>query len=599
MESAQKEIKSIQMKPEIRPYRSVEQKLDIIKRVNDGESLSEVCAKEKIREMTVLRWIEEKRKLQNLFKAKLQNRLKILLACNSQKTSVHMRNQQVQDALYSWYTACMKNGVQMCNEQIADKAKEFNKSFGGKSDFNPTALFIADWKNKYKIELNLLDHPQRKDESVMEHFSKRLLEIIENDALTREQVFICGELNIDYKNLPTRESIIQQFKEKDFCKNNFKKKSEIDSEQLSIMFCSNTTGTLRLPLMVTGNSTITSDEELPVYYKYRDKELIEEQAFEEWQREKGIPRVRIFLKRKNLSPMALMIVSHFDTSGTINVFNEKTVYLPPNASGLTESFNQKVLRELKLRFWLKVFSYVVESRECGFDVTNVTLEGALHLLDEAWNETSVEAYSHFQSYLQGNKNMKIMAGEENNLLLKLLSLVKRFQGEESNECQVKKIQTIEIDGKESKMREEVKEVYEMYLDSEESDTNFEKKANFEEVKSTIEVEVVDLELEEEEEINITNQDPVNKMTEANETPKVFRAEIDKSKTDINSVEVSNTTLEECITSLKTAIKFFKSRNKYEKYSDDIKLLKSLVNKAYDLDTGKPTNIDTLLQDLKN
>lgn len=640
MESVRKELRIIPKAPYQR-IRSEKKKQELIRRVDNGETIAEVCSKENLRESVLSKWIDERNTLENVAHANME----VIQALKDQRT-LRWINDKVQDKLHDWYMACTNNGIQIRSRQIASKAKELNSSFGGKADFMATPSFIQNWKRKYRIDTIHLNRQQKKDQTVLEHFRERLLEIIDDDVLTHQQVFICGELKIDYNTLPTKEAMLQELEGKGPSKNNLKKGSEIAAEELSIMFCSNTTGTLKLPLMVIGNSTISNNEELPVYYKYRDRDLIGGHAFEQWQKEKGMPCVRNFLKKQNLSPMALLLVSHFYTSGKIVGFEEKIAYLPPNASCIIKSFNQKVLKELKVRFWLKIFSYILESRECGFDTSNVKLEEVLHLLDEAWNETSVEAFSHFWDFLSGNSNIK-MIGSDITLLWKLISLIDKFYGKVSNESQVKEVETIEIDSDESQTKDEVEEVFVVYLDSEgretkceretkpgferrESKTGFERSdANSEEEVQSSFNEEVNLDFEEEE-IQITVQGTENEKTGEGEPKLDFERresqtdferrenqtdfersdanfeeevqssfseevnldfEVEEIKITVQGTEnkqtvVSNVTIEECITSLETAIQFFKSRNKYGEFSGDIKHLRSLVNRACDLDIGK-------------
>ncbi|XP_033212052.1 tigger transposable element-derived protein 4-like [Belonocnema kinseyi] len=625
MESARKELR-VSPKAPYQRIRGIEKKLDLIKRVDNGETIAEVCAKENLRQTVLSKWMENKNKLENVAHANIE----VILALKDQRT-MRLINDKVQDRLHHWYMACTKNGIEIRNRHIANKAKELNSSFGGKTDFTATPSFIQSWKRKYKIDTIHVNRQQKTDQTVLEHFRERLLEIIDDDGLDHQQVFICGELKIDYNTLPTREAMLQEFEGKCPSKCNLRKGSEIAAEELSIMFCSNTTGSLKLPLMVIGNSMINNNEELPVYYKYRDRDLIGGHAFEEWQQEKGMPCVRNFLKKQNLSSMALLLVSHFYTSGKIVGFEEKIAYLPPNASCIINSFNQKVLKELKIRFWLKIFSYILESRECGFDTSNIKLEEVLHLLDEAWNETSVEAFSHFWDFLSGNSNVK-MIGSDITPLWKLISLIDKFYREESNACQVKQVETIEIDSDDSEAKDD-DEVFVVYLDADGRETNCERetKPNSERKERNTDFEKSDANFEEEaqpssnqEEANLDfEEEEINITVQGSENEKTFEreAEPDSERIDANIEEevecsfveevnpdfeeeevkitvqgtenentvVSNITTEECITSLETAIQFFMSRNKYGEFSEDIEHLRILLNRACDIDIEMATN----------
>ena len=94
--------------------------------------------------------------------------------------------------------------------------------------------------------LSLQGEKLSSDGSVIEPFKAELQELLEHEQLTLDKVYNCDETGLCYRSLPNKTLAAKS--EKDA--SNMKKQKD----RVTIMACSNATGTHKLPLVMIGKS---------------------------------------------------------------------------------------------------------------------------------------------------------------------------------------------------------------------------------------------------------------------------------------------------------------------------------------------------------
>ena len=202
-------------------------------------------------------------------------------------------------------------------------------------------------------QLSLQGEKLSSDLVAPDHFKEKLLQFIEDEGLGVEQIYNCDETGLYFRMLPDKTLAARPEKEAPGMKK--------QKERITLMACSNATGTYKLPLMFVGKAANPrcfkhlNKSALPVKYYAQKNAWVNTEIFTHWYHHEFVPAVRNHMLEKGLSVKALLLLDNSPAHPDEGVLESsdktiKAMFLPPNTTALIQPMDQGVLESLKRRY---------------------------------------------------------------------------------------------------------------------------------------------------------------------------------------------------------------------------------------------------------
>lgn len=184
----------------------------------------------------------------------------------------------------------------------------------------------------------------------IEGFKQKLKLIMEDKGITLNQLFNCDETGLYWRLKPDKSLVLAREKEA----KGFKK----PKDRVTLMACSNSTGSIKLPLVFIHKSAKPrcfrqmDMSMLPVDYYSQKNSWMDSAIFKKWFFDKFIPKCRKGLADLGLPQRALLILdnapSHPDIESLTSEDKEiSCLFLPPNTTSVLQPMDQGVLQAIK------------------------------------------------------------------------------------------------------------------------------------------------------------------------------------------------------------------------------------------------------------
>lgn len=185
------------------------------------------------------------------------------------KTSTY---EELDAALLKWVRQVRGEDTPISGPIIAAKAKQFFEKLGIEGTFDASSGWLTRFKQRHGIrEIGLHGDKLSCDNQAAEDFKNDFQEFLKSEELSHEQVYNADESGLYWKCLPTRTLAFERERQAPGHKTS--------KERVTIMSCSNVTGTHKLRLVVIGKAKKprsfkgTRAENLPVHYFHQKKSL--------------------------------------------------------------------------------------------------------------------------------------------------------------------------------------------------------------------------------------------------------------------------------------------------------------------------------------
>lgn len=154
--------------------------------------------------------------------------------------------EEVGEALFLWFVQKREKGLPISGPILQEKTLQFYKDLGNEGgELTTSEGWLEKWKLWYGVrKLQISGEKLSADESSVKGFKLVCHALVEREGLTGEQLYTCDETGLNYKMLPGNTLAS---KEED-CAPGHKK------ERVTILACSNATGTQKLKLTMIGKS---------------------------------------------------------------------------------------------------------------------------------------------------------------------------------------------------------------------------------------------------------------------------------------------------------------------------------------------------------
>uniref|UniRef100_UPI00358F6D90 tigger transposable element-derived protein 1-like n=1 Tax=Myxine glutinosa TaxID=7769 RepID=UPI00358F6D90 len=206
------------------------------------------------------------------------------------------------------------------------------------------------------------------------------------------QVYKTDEASLFWKRMPTKTFLSQE----ETSAPGFK----LTKERLSLLFCANAAGTDKLkPVVGTEKWPLAFKNinvaNLPVMWCYNSKACIVQVLFHNWFLHSFIPHVQRFLRSRNLSEKAVLVLNNVTShSHDMAEYNSdfKVVFFPANMMKLIQPIDQGVITNFKRLHTRNIFCHLAThgKEQNAFRTLwkRYTLREAIFNIYHSWNEVS-------------------------------------------------------------------------------------------------------------------------------------------------------------------------------------------------------------------
>ncbi|XP_015594986.1 tigger transposable element-derived protein 2 [Cephus cinctus] len=376
-------------------------KQNAIKELNNGVPVSVIANNLNVTNATVMLWKKNENKLNEW-----------LEECNSETSGGNKRmrkdeNNIIDRIMWMWFREKRACGLPLHAALIQVQANYFHEALELQDKFEASNEWLCRWQKRHDIQsVTVCGEKLSANTDAVQSLKIDLNNYIEAKGLTLDQVFYCDITRLNFKMLP-RTILSAKYEEEVL---GFKG----NKERITIMACSNASGSLKLPLAVIGKferpRAIKDLKVLPVYYKNQKNAWMTAQIFSEWFENEFVPAVIKFLQIKGLQ---LKAVLYFDNCSahptTLSKGNVITRFLPLNTTSLTQPMDQNCLQTLKSYYRQYLMVYLLQYINSGGSedtlsggLKKITIRNVIFWIASAWQRVSVETIKKSWNKLLSN-----------------------------------------------------------------------------------------------------------------------------------------------------------------------------------------------------
>lgn len=367
---------------------TLQKKLEVIQRLDNGESVQKLSSELGIGVTTIKDWRKNRKNIESYsMTVEGEEGLKNRKMLKKPKFDV------LDDALWIWFCQERRKGTPLSGPIIKEKAAILHKTIVGEEgeNFSASEGWLHRWKRRHGIRHVVISGEKLSaDDDATKEFVKKFEVFIKENNMHPDQVYNIDESGLNYKMLPQKTLA---------AKNEKVTGTKLSKDRLTFATCSNASGNHKMPLFVIGKSKKprafkhVNMASLPVYYKNQKSAWMDSSLFKQWFFEEFVPDVKKHLKMKNLPLNAVLILDNapsHPSENELTMGNIKAMFLPPRVTPLIQPMDQGVIEWLKKRYRRKYVSFLLEQTEGGSNLFEAmktfNIKDAIYIAAQAWDE---------------------------------------------------------------------------------------------------------------------------------------------------------------------------------------------------------------------
>ncbi|XP_018430489.1 PREDICTED: tigger transposable element-derived protein 1-like [Nanorana parkeri] len=341
---------------------TLEKKMEVVRRMEDGETRSNVCRIMKLPPSTVSTIIRNADKI----KASIQHATPVSAAQTRYSRSKLL--EKMEKLLSLWVHDLNKKNIPTTQAVITEKAKSIFEDLKKKEGGDETFLASKGWFMRFKSRtkcpsVKVTGEAASADAEAAAAFPAEFQAVVREGHYPSDLIFNVDETGLYWKKLPSRILIAQEEQSAPGFKPS--------KDRLTLLLGANVSGTLKLkPMLVYHSQTPRAlkglnKDMLPVYWKWNKKAWVTQEIFLDWYGNYFCPTVLRFCERNKLPPKALLLLGNapghpgnFDAVRT--PLGVQIVYMPPNTTSLLQPMDQGVIATFKAYYLRQTFSEMVK-----------------------------------------------------------------------------------------------------------------------------------------------------------------------------------------------------------------------------------------------
>ncbi|XP_056636254.1 jerky protein homolog-like [Diorhabda sublineata] len=285
---------------------SLEQKVFIINRVLDrGESVRKVAGEFGVGEQTVRDLIKRKDEILRF----ISSADSTSLLASGRKTMRKSTLSDMESALFEWFKQKRAEGIPISGPMVCEKAKWFHERLNIDEPFGASQGWLFRFKNRHGIrQLDIQGESLSGDLTAATVCNEEFGSLISKLNLSPDQIYNADESGLFWKMLPSKTLAAQCEKSAPGHKSS--------KERLTVMTCSNASGTHKLKLTVIGKAKKprsfkgTDVKRLPCNYYSHPKAWMNQAIFKEWFFQDFVPSVKKFQEENGLPKKAVLLLDN-------------------------------------------------------------------------------------------------------------------------------------------------------------------------------------------------------------------------------------------------------------------------------------------------
>lgn len=237
---------------------SIDEKYTALKRIDNGVSQAKVAADLGVGTSTVNDWVKKRKEIEKWCSTHVAGSSSSGTGSkktSGRKTMKEGEHTKVSEALYVWFLQKREQGIPITSPLLQEKALKFYNELEDVDNIPEEEKFTASngwlfrWKRRYGVrQLRIcgerLSAQDQKEE--LDKFKRKFFRIIEKRGLTGDQIYNADETGLNFRMLP-RKTLVS---ETESAAPGYK----MAKERITILGCSNVTGTHKLKLVAVGKS---------------------------------------------------------------------------------------------------------------------------------------------------------------------------------------------------------------------------------------------------------------------------------------------------------------------------------------------------------
>ncbi|XP_030879716.1 tigger transposable element-derived protein 2 [Halichoerus grypus] len=393
---------------------TIKDKLDIIKKLEEGISFKKLSVVYGIGESTVRDIKKNKERIINY--ANSSDPTSGVSKRKSMKSSTY---EELDRVMIEWFNQQKTDGIPVSGTICAKQAKFFFDALGMEGDFNASSGWLTRFKQRHGIPKAAGKGTKLKgDETAASEFCGNFQEFVERENLQPEQIYGADQTGLFWKCLPSRTLALETEQNTSGYRSS--------RERIIIMCCANATGLHKLNLCVVGKAKKPRAfkgadlSNLPVTYFSQKSAWIEHSVFRQWFEKYFVPQVQKHLKSQGLLEKAVLLLDFPPAHPNEELLSSDdgriiVKYLPPNVTSLIQPMSQGVLATVKRYYRAGLLQkYMGEGIDPKMFWKNLTVLDAIYEVSRAWNmvksSTITKAWKKLFPSNEENSGMNIDEG---------------------------------------------------------------------------------------------------------------------------------------------------------------------------------------------
>ncbi|XP_043258386.1 jerky protein homolog-like [Colletes gigas] len=371
---------------------SLQQRLDILRQLNDGVSMTQLATEYKISDSTIRR----------IKKQELQIHSRLQTPRDKDKKRFRKPPlKELEDRLFEWYQEQKAIDDGVTNIMLQEKAVELNKEFGGPPTFHASQGWV--WRFKQRRSISFRDYSTENanvDSRIAQNITHCFLQRLKEEGIELQNVYSMDETGLAWKALP-RKTLMHPLARRVYGK-------RIKKNLVTVGLCANAIGTHKLPPLFihrceTPKPLRHCRDRLPVIFKAQKNARVDRNLFVDWLEKHFKPAVRKHQLETDTRGKVLLLIDQcrahtLPPQTQLDDDNVSVEYLPTDTSSNLHPMRQGIIKSMKLSFRRRILSRILDFPGGVAEFyADYDVKDCIDLVGEAWRDvTQIDIYNSWK-----------------------------------------------------------------------------------------------------------------------------------------------------------------------------------------------------------
>ncbi|XP_048867189.1 tigger transposable element-derived protein 1-like isoform X1 [Brienomyrus brachyistius] len=379
---------------------TIEQKIEVIKRIENGEKMKSICLSLSLAQSTVHTIFANREKIRKSYVSNVGG------GKMHRVTSRHEVFEKLEKHLVEWMGTQANQGIPLSTmliqqkamslfEDLRKKAVEEGDSDAKDLSFKASHGWFERFKNRSMLRTIITGEAASADHGVAAVFPAQLQKIINEGGYTAKQIFNVDEMGLFWKRMPSCTFISQNERNVPGHK--------ASKDKLTLLLGGNCAGEVKLkPLLVYHSENPPAligmvKSSLPVIWRSNRRAWVTREIFADYVQTYLSPFIKKYTAEHSLANKALLIIDSapgHPSSIVDHGDNIQVVFLPPKTTSLLQPMDQGVITTFRAYYSQSLMQYLLDGVNAKESLSlkqlwkDFSIKKALEFIDHAWHKVS-------------------------------------------------------------------------------------------------------------------------------------------------------------------------------------------------------------------